>query len=88
MMVNIWEYEYTDSKIVLTTCEGKVFEGYVVNVSDSGEYEDVYENPEDMLDLESEEGIFGFKQSEIEKIEKFPKIEIKTAENQLKKLSK
>ncbi|MDR0919820.1 MAG: hypothetical protein LBM93_11360 [Oscillospiraceae bacterium] len=77
-MINIWDYEYTNNKIRLITKNGKTVEGYVANVSDFSEYEDVYENPEDMIDIENENGIFGFKQSEILKIELLPKIDFIT----------
>lgn len=63
--MNIWDYEYKEN-VKITTADDKVFVGTVINIV----YADETEKGENMVDIETENGIFGIWESEIKSIEK------------------
>lgn len=58
--MNIWDYEYKDNVIIITDDDQK-FVGTVINI----EYADESESGENVVDIETDHGIFGLLESEI-----------------------
>ncbi len=63
--MNIWDYEYEDNVRIITN-DNKEYIGAVINI----EYADESENGENIVDIETDHGIFGISESEISKIGK------------------
>ena len=63
--MNIWDYEYEEN-VRIETADGQVFIGTVINIV----YADETEKGENMVDIETDHGIFGLWESEIVKIGK------------------
>lgn len=66
--MNLWDYEGLSKPITVKTKKGNVFAGWVLSVLDA---EDVEANEPEIC-IETEHGIFGLLESEIESIEVAP----------------
>ena len=68
-MVNLWDYKDCNEVTVKAT-EGYTFTGKIAGVEAAEEYEDVYDNPEDMMTILLSTGeLIGLFQSEVISIE-------------------
>ena len=63
--MNIWDYQDISENIKLTTKDGNIYMGTVLSVLDA----DDLEANEPQLSIETEAGIFGIWESEIESVE-------------------
>ncbi len=61
--MNIWDYEYEEN-VKITAVDDQVFIGTVINI----EYADESESGENVVDIETDHGIFGILESEIKEI--------------------
>ena len=66
-MINIWNYIDYKGRIKLTTTDGEEYIGLISDIEDKEE-DDAYED--DCLNIYCKDGVWGFFQYEIEKIEK------------------
>ena len=66
-MINIWDFEGYKGKIKITTTDGEEYVGLISDIEDKDE-DDAYED--DCINIYGTDGIWGFFQNEIEKIEK------------------
>ena len=70
--MSIWDYKYKEN-VKITTDDGQVFQGTVIDIMDIDEAG----NTEPMVSIETDHGIFGLWESEIEKIETIDNKEFK-----------